>query len=227
VSLPRPYYEESGIMIYHGDCREIAPYLPPVDLVLTDPHYGIDYKHGARKNGNLLGFDGHSIEGDKHPFDPDWLVKLLYRDGKATKSILWGGNHYAHRLPSSPGWAIWDKREGIPSNDQSDCEVAWTNFLSVARLYSRYWNGGGIGEPRFHVNQKPLRLMKWCIGLAGNVASVADFYCGSGTTLRAAKDLGLKAVGIEIEERYAEIAARRLSQEVFKFEPSELAEITR
>lgn len=207
----KPYYEEAGIQIFHGDCREILPHLPKVDLVLTDPPYGISYEHGTRKGGKSLGFDGHSIVGDDAPFDPRFLLPL------APKTIVWGANHFADVLPASRGWLTWDKREGVAPNDQSDCEHAWTNFLTVARLFSRYWNGGGINEPRYHVNQKPLRVMTWCIGLAGDAQTILDPFMGSGTTLRAAKDLGRKAIGIEIEERYCEIAANRLRQEVLAF----------
>ena len=141
------------------------------------------------------------------PFLPNHLLTF-------DSIILWGANHYASRLESARGWLVWDKRGGIPSNDQSDCELAWTNFLGVARLFHRYWNGGGINEERWHPTQKPIGLMRWCIELAPPHELVIDPYMGSGTTLRAAKDLGRRAIGIEIEERYCEIAAKRLSQEV-------------
>lgn len=204
----KPYYEDTkaGIVIYHGDCREVLPTLGAVDVLVTDPPYGISYQHGTRKGGVALGTDGLSVIGDDAPFDP---VPYLGFD----KVILWGANHYADRLPASRGWLTWDKRLGIPPNDQSDCEHAWTNFLTVARLYSRYWNGGGIGEERWHPTQKPLALMRWCVELAKG-ETILDPFMGSGTTLRAAKDLGRKAIGIELEEKWCEVAAKRLSQEV-------------
>lgn len=204
----KPYYDDgNGIVIYHGDCREILPHLEPVDLVLTDPPYGMAYKHGARKGGRIMGFDGESVIGDDVPFDPaEWL--------RFPRVILWGANHYGDKLPSSRGWLVWDKREGIAPNDQSDCELAWTSFLTTARLFSRYWNGGGITEQRFHPTQKSLDVMRWCLGFAPDAQTILDPFMGSGTTLRAAKDLGRKAIGIEIEEKYCEIAAKRLAQEV-------------
>ena len=203
----KPYYESGGITIYHGDCREILPTLESVDLVLTDPPYGMSYQHGARAGGYKLGFDGESVVGDDQPFDPAFLLSY-------PRAVLWGGNHFANKLPASRGWLVWDKRGGIPSNDQSDCELAWTNCLTTARLFHRYWNGGGISEERFHPTQKALGLMKWCIELFPDAQTILDPFMGSGTTLRAAKDLGRRAIGIEIEERYCEIAAKRLSQEV-------------
>lgn len=211
VGSMKPYYEENGITIYHGDCREVLPSLPKVDLVLTDPPYGISYEHGVRKGGKRLGFDGHSIVGDCAPFDPSFLLPYPL-------VVLWGANHFADRLPPSAGWLVWDKREGIAPNDQSDCEMAWTNALTTARLFSRHWNGGGTGEVRYHVNQKPIKLIKWCLNHFPEAELTLDPFMGSGTTLRAAKDLGRKAIGIEIEEKYCEIAANRLRQEVLKFE---------
>ena len=207
----RPYYDEAGITIYHADCREVLPTVT-AGFLLTDPPYGIDYKHGARAGGVLLGHDGQSIMGDREPFDPSPLVALGW------PSVLWGGNHFADRLPPSKGWLVWDKREGRPSNDQSDCELAWTNLLSVARVFSAYWSGAvkhgeEQSQPRYHVNQKPLALMRWCLALSA-ADPVVDPYCGSGSTLVAAKSQGRKAIGIEIEERYCEIAVKRLAQEV-------------
>lgn len=199
----KPYYEDSsGITIYHSDCRE---WLPSGDAVVSDPPYGIAYQHGARKSGDILGFDNQAIVGDDIPFDPSPFLKYQ-------QVILWGGNHFAHRLPPSGGRLVWDKRDGIAPNDQSDCELAWTNVSKTARLYSRYWNGGGINEERFHPTQKPIGVMRWCVAMTEGV--VLDPFMGSGTTLRAAKDLGRKAIGIEIEERYCEIAAKRLMQGV-------------
>jgi site-specific DNA-methyltransferase (adenine-specific) len=112
---------------------------------------------------------------------------------------------------------VWDKRDGLTSNDFADCELIYTNLSGVARLFSHRWSGAlrdsERGEARVHPTQKPLVLMRWLIELTV-AETILDPYMGSGTTLRAAKDLGRKAIGIEIEERYCEIAANRLRQEV-------------
>lgn len=210
----KPYYQDDWATIYHGDCRELLPYLPPVGLVLTDPPYGINYKHGLRKGGIALGVDGHSIEGDDIPFDPMHLIKAFY----GVPMIIWGGNHFADRLPASPGWLVWDKRDGGPQMDQADAELAWTNFLTVARVFSRRWSGAVRGgreqaEGRIHVNQKPVALMQWCMGFSDD-GTILDLYVGSGSTLVAAKDLGRQSIGVELNEENCEIAAQRLSQEV-------------
>jgi site-specific DNA-methyltransferase (adenine-specific) len=211
----KPYYEDGSVTIYHGDCREILSDLWTAGAIVSDPPYGMAYEHGARKGGVQLGHDGHSIVGDDEPFDPGHLLALK------APTILWGANHFADRLPASRGWLIWDKRDGRPSNDQSDCELAWTNILTTARQFSRYWSGGvrtgrEQTEGRLHVNQKPIELMHWCLGFTEGV--VLDPYCGSGSTLVAAKELGRKAIGIEIEERNCEIAAKRCAQECLDLE---------
>jgi site-specific DNA-methyltransferase (adenine-specific) len=218
----RPYYEHGGITIYHGDCREVLPTLGPVDLVLTDPPYGVAYNptggNGVARRGNL-----ERLVGDDRPFDPSSLIRFAYGEGHATPMILWGGNHYADRLPPSSAWLVWYKRDSLPSIDFSDCEIAWTSLGIPARVFNHQWHGmlraSERGDLRYHPTQKPLVLMRWCLGLAPIAKLILDPFMGSGTTLRAAKDLGLRAIGIEIEEKYCEIAARRLSQEVLEFEP--------
>ncbi len=209
MTLPKPYYEDESVRIYHGDCREILPLLEPVDLVLTDPPYGIGYVHGAEYGPNASKFNDMPVVGDDVPFDPRPL--LVFKN-----IILWGANHYADKLPPSGGWLIWDKRCMTVVNDQSDCEMAWTNIRNTARIYYHVWDGFRRGSekdiPRVHPTQKALGLMRWCLELQPDAHTILDPFMGSGTTLRAAKDLGRKAIGIEIEEKYCEIAAKRMSQ---------------
>lgn len=203
MSLPAPYYSENGITIYHGDCREILPHLEPVDLVLTDPPYGIgDRMHGgtwgsAEKYADFRGWD----------FAPD-AKTLQDIISKAGKSIVWGGNYFG--LPGTRCVLVWDKRNAGPT--MADCEIAWSNLDRPAKRFS--W---GVGVHSYgHPTEKPLELFMWCIVQSRTSGSILDPFMGSGTTLRAAKDLGRKAIGIEIEEKYCEIAARRLAQEVLQ-----------
>jgi DNA modification methylase len=207
-----PYYQDELVTIYHGDCREILPSIE-ADVIVTDPPYGMGYRHGARKDGYRLGADEESIAGDDEPFDPAFLL------ARGVPLILWGANHYADRLPACRGWLVWDKRDGSGSNDQSDCELAWTNFLTVSRVFSARWSGAHRTgreqiEGRLHVNQKPIALMAWCLRWLLNEGTILDPFIGSGSTLIAARELNRHAIGIEIEERYCEIAARRCSQGV-------------
>ncbi len=208
----KPYYERAGITIYHGDCREILPELPKVDLVLTDPPYGIGYVHGD--GGGCLArstvFNRVPVAGDDAPFDPSpWL--------EFNDVVLWGANHFASRLPDSGRWLVWDKRDGICSNDESDCEMAWVKGGGTARLIRHLWNGmlkdSERGVRRVHPTQKPVSVMTWCLSFFPNAQTILDPFMGSGTTLVAAKMLNRKAIGIEIEEKYCEIAALRLAQD--------------
>jgi site-specific DNA-methyltransferase (adenine-specific) len=204
-----PYYSDDLVTLYHGDCRE---WMPEADVLVTDPPYGMAYRHGARKGGVRWGHDEALIVGDDEPFDPTHLLAL------GLPTVLFGANHFADRLPPSRGWLVWDKRDGTPSNDQSDAEVAWTNVLSVVRLFSARWSGNHRQgreqrEGRVHVNQKPIALMAWALGFLP-AGTVLDPYAGSGSTLVAARELGRRSIGIEIDERHCESAATRLSQEV-------------
>jgi DNA modification methylase len=209
----KPYYERDGITIYHGDCREVLPTIETasVDLVLTDPPYGIaldtDYASGKLRNGAV-----HiAVYGDDEPFDPTPLLRFR-------RLILWGANCYANLLPQSTKWIAWDK---VLRNDLNlrigEHELAWTNCVGRSRMFRHLWSGGYRASEQhtaLHPCQKPVALMQWCIQLVPEVQTVLDPYMGSGPVLRAAKTLGRSAIGIEIEERYCEIAARRLQQDV-------------
>ena len=222
----KPYYDHAGITIYHGDCREILPTLPTVDLVLTDPPYGINFNASGRigrpssvkTSGGVYGKEWGDIRGDDQPFNPSFVLAF-------TRIILWGANHYASRLPDSGGWLVWDKKRGGTAGQGfigSDAELAWTNISGTVRMKSIFWDGFRREveiHQHYHPTQKPTELMRWCIQLVNPAPeTILDPFMGSGTTLRAAKDLGRKAIGIEIEEKYCEIAAKRLSQEVFNFD---------
>lgn len=209
-----PYYQDAAVTLYCGDCREVLPGLE-LDgaVVLTDPQYGIDHPtdYASRGRGKLAACtDYPRIHGDNKPFDPAIILTL------ARPSIIWGANHFASRLPDSGGWLVWDK-ERPDDLDQATCELAWTNCVKGVRRFRWLWNGmmRASKEALVHPTQKPEALMKWCLTLRWVPSGlVLDPFAGSGTTLRAAKDLGRRAIGIEIEERYCEIAAKRLAQEV-------------
>lgn len=221
--LPSPYYQDDYATIYHGDCLELLPHID-ADVVVTDPPYGIAVKanYAERKRCGLAQCNDYpDIHGDDRPFDPEPIL------AKGLPTIMFGGNHYASRLPDSPSWIAWDKLDGLTSdrdvgfNDQADTELAWTNLGGPARIYRQRWmgamkSGTDASTKRRHPTEKPLELMMWCIQRTGS-GTVLDPFMGSGTTLRAAKDLGRKSIGIEIEEKYCEIASKRLAQEVLDF----------
>ena len=206
--------------LYLGDCREILPTLGKVDAVVTDPPYGIAYRsqRGADrrplKGIRTIGHEWQPIAGDDAPFDPSPLLRF-------PKIVLFGANHYSERLPSSSSWIIWDKRDGVLSDDNADCEMAWTNLRGVARIHRQLWKGIcrageeniAIAGSKVHPNQKPIGLMKFCIQRCGDdVQSVLDPFMGSGTTGVAAVKLGRKFIGIEIEPKYFDIACRRIEE---------------
>lgn len=225
MSLPTPYYEKDGITIYHADCRDILPHLPKVDLVLTDPPWGTNTATNAQRftrarsswwdNVDSSLVRAHTkVAGDDSPFDPSpWITGA---------AILWGAQHYAASLPISGGWLVWDKREGAEGVAEkgwplSEAELAWTNTRGSVRVFRNLWMGLCRREERgefYHPTQKPISLMAWCIGLTTGAALVLDPFMGSGSTLVAAKKLNRRAIGIEIEEKYCEIAVKRLAQGV-------------
>ena len=211
-----PYHVEDAGIIYNADCRDILPHLPKVDLVLTDPPYGIAHPCDFHKRGRskLAKCSNYAdVVGDNEPFDPTWILALNI------PAVLWGGNYYADKLPSKSGWLIWDKKR--PEElDQATAELAWTNFVKGARVFRYLWNGmiRAGHDDLCHPTQKPVALMKWCLSLKWTPeGTVCDPFLGSGTTAVAAKELGRKFIGIEISEEYCAIAVKRLRQGVLNF----------
>lgn len=212
----KPYYEHGGITIYHGDCRDVLPTLEPVDLVLTDPPYGIDLNPDNRRfsggsqaaRRGMRGRNGQKrIANDDQEFEPAFILNF----GK--NQIIWGWHNFPDKLPRGT-CLVWLKRHDEAFGSfLSDAETAWMS-KGHGVYCRRDLSNNAIAKERLHPTQKPESLMRWCLEFFPNAATVLDPFMGSGTTLRAAKDLGRKAVGIEIEERYCEIAANRLRQEV-------------
>ena len=222
MGLPAPYYQDRAVTIYHGNCAELFPSLVGVSMVLTDPPYGV------KRDKGFEGFGGFGTPIKRRRFESDaWdserpPAELLNRCvDLGDVVIIWGGNFFADLLPRSTHWIFWDKLQTMPTF--GDGELAWTNSQrkSVTKVTIE-WNGLlGKESKREHPTQKPLSLMIWCIqSYLPDAVAILDPFMGAGTTLRAAKDLGRKAIGIEIEERYCEIAAKRMAQEVFTFSES-------
>lgn len=217
MSLPKPYYQDDAVTIYHGDCVQILPDLGRFDLLLTDPPYGILNLAGAgpasavRKSPRQQGsgtlknrlLNTSDVTWDIAP-TPELLAGIF---AKTTNQIVWGGNYFP--LPPCRGLLVWDKEQ--PWENFSQVEVAWTSLSRPAAIFRK---NGIHGTPdKQHPTQKPISLMLWCLSLAEG-DTILDPFAGSGTTGRAAKDLGRKAVLIEREEKYCEIAAKRMAQEV-------------
>jgi len=214
----KPYYEDEHVTIFCADWHDAAAELKalPIDAVVTDPPYGIGADTTQALRANVQGgaalaasIDYGATDWDQEPPTPEDFRQLL----KLSKQhIFWGGNYFV--LPPQSGWLVWDKETG--ANTYADCELAWTDLPMAVRLIKHEWKGmfkKNRKEERFHPTQKPLEVMLWTLKfLADDTRMVCDPYMGSGTTLRAAKDLGMRAVGVEREEKYCEVAARRLGQ---------------
>lgn len=211
------YYRDDHITLYCGDCKEILPTLGVFDLLLTDPPYGI-----KRDKGNATSKGaGFYSENYRKQYPDCWDHERPGADtmrlclGSANKHIVWGGNYFSDVLDQRSKWLVWDKMQTMPTF--SDAELAWTSLDGVAVKMLRHSGNGllAVEKDRVHPTQKPLALMNWCISLAGeDVKTIIDPFAGSGTTGRAAKDAGLQCTMIEREERYCEIIAKRMAQEV-------------
>lgn len=218
MSLPTPYYQDSAVTLYHGDSLDLVPSLGRFDLLLTDPPYGIKQDKGMGGGG----YDGFGNGARRTPkaYAGGWdsvrpEAALLTACVSACEvSIVWGGQYFTDILPVRQKWLVWDKEQTMPT--YSDAEIAWTTLGGVSLKMFRYCGAGlaAVEQGREHPTQKPLSLMLWCLGFAPDAQTVLDPFAGSGTTGRACKDLGKKCTLIERDEKYCEIIARRMGQEV-------------
>jgi DNA modification methylase len=212
VTMPfAPYYQDDAVTIYHADCRQVLPWLGKFDLLLTDPPYGINYAAGESTQQGIQKFE--RIKDDDKPFDASEF--LIHGD-----AIVWGANNYAHTLPKGIGqFYCWDKvcKNGLKVRI-AECEYAWHQNGTKPRVFRHLWSGAyrasEAGQKAVHPTQKPVALMRWCLSLVEDAATVLDPFAGSGTTGVACKLEGRKAVLIEGVEAYCESAAKRLSQGV-------------
>ena len=201
----KPYYEHLGITIYHGDCRDILPHLEPVDLVLTDPPYGLN--RGSFFAKKARGISEEKIKWDDEPPDLE-IFREIERVSK--EQIIWGANYF-NCFNGNHGALVWNKIQ--PLENLSQAEIASFSKSKKIYMFTERWTNYVNTKETGHPTEKSLKLMLWCIKLL-SAETILDPFMGSGTTLVAAKQLGRKAIGIEIEEKYCEIAVKRLAQEV-------------
>jgi site-specific DNA-methyltransferase (adenine-specific) len=224
-----PCYTSScgRVTLYLGDCRDIMETLEKADAVVTDPPYGINFTHSG-KWGSASNIPDHrravpknlaktAIMGDDEDFDPAHLLAA------AKILVLWGANHYAHKLPPAPSWFVWDKLDGLEPVSFSDCELAWCNVGKSARLFRYLWQGicragrqDEAGGKKFHSAQKPVPLMAWCMERAKvpQGATVLDPYMGSGSTGIACIRTGRRFIGIEKDPTHYATALERIKTEL-------------
>ena len=206
------YYQDESVTLYHGRCEEI-PEWQAMDTLVTDPPYGVDYQSGSRRDTLAA-----SILNDKDTSVRDYMLSVW-----GDKPALVFGSWKIQRPKATKALLIWDTKGAL---GMGDLRIPWkpshqeiyvlgdgpwqgrrtTDVLSYAPVQSMATNG------RLHPHQKPIPLMEALI--AKTVGSIADPSAGSGSTLVAAKALGQKSVGVELDERYCEIIAKRCQQEV-------------
>jgi DNA modification methylase len=190
------------------------------DLVFTDPPYGINVKMNNSKNFNLA--TSVQILGDKTTevaVDAFNICSLMN-----IPMIFWGANHYAYdaKLPNAKCWITWDKQEKNNHIDQADCELAWTNINSPARIFHHLWAGfrrdSEKGEKRVHPTQKPVQLiceiLQHFIKVKSNL--ILDLFLGSGSTMVACEQLKRKCYGMELDPKYCQVIIDRMK----KLDPS-------
>ncbi len=209
-----PYYQDSAVTIYLGDCREIIPQLEPVDIVLTDPPYGIEYQSNYRTATPQL--RRIHLDGEF----PTWIFTALK---PRVAMMVWCRWDSLYVIPRPKALIVWDKGNCSAGDLEHDFGRQWEAcafypgpehaFLTRPRdlIRAPRMNGAAL----LHPAEKPVEALTPLI--ICHPGDVLDPFMGSGSTLRAAKDLGRSAIGIEIDEYYAEIAAKRMGQGVLDF----------
>jgi len=207
--MPTAKVEIGNATLYLGDCAEILPTLGHFDAVVTDPPYGIGEAKGRNKTRGKLAVS-------KDYGDDDWDNKPVTKQAidlmrnLSKWQIIFGGNYF--ELPPTKCWLIWDKENG--ATDFADAELAWTNLDKAVRLKRYMWHGmlRANKEPRGdHPTQKPVGIMEWVINhLPAETQTIIDPYMGSGTTGVACAKMGKLFVGIEREQKYFDVACKRI-----------------
>lgn len=188
--------------LYLGDCLAILPTLGKVDAVITDPPYGLGDKwQGGHKKWHLRGKQLENVQWDASTVTGLEAALMAVADNL----IVWGGHLYD--FPPKGGWLLWDKI--VREFSSGHCEMAWTTIDQPVRAFS-YSHGALATEGKQHPTQKPLPLMRWCLGFLPNAQTILDPFMGSGTTGVACAKLGRKFIGIEICEQYFDIACKRI-----------------
>lgn len=219
----KPYYQDESCTIYHGDCRELGHLATAETALISDPPYGVAVSLGVSAKGSCGGmWKNVTIKGDESTAARDEAMQTF----SALPFAVFG----SHKMPPPTGTQatlVWEKGEHVGAGNLA---LPWKPNFELIFVGGSEWAGqrkgsvirilaiaGCVGAAntgyRHHPTEKPVGIMSYLISYSTR-PEIIDPFMGSGTTLRAAKDLGRKSIGIEIEERYCEIAAKRLAQEV-------------
>ena len=206
------------MQLYNDDCLNVMRLMADksVDLILTDPPYGIGEAAGKNKSrGNkAVAKDYGDLEWDNAIPSKAYFDEIM----RVSKhQVIFGGNYFVEHLRNSSCWIVWDKDNG--ENDFADCELAWCSFSSAVRRLKLRWNGMlqqdmKNKEHRIHPTQKPVRLFEWILEKYAEPGwKIMDPFLGSGSTAIAANRLGFDFIGVEKEPSYFEAALERIPRE--------------
>lgn len=192
-----------------------------VDMVYTDPPYGISIVQGGSVDGSKpfgsVGGGKLAKVGKYAPIAGDESIDVAVEAIQVIKTlnakveIIWGGNYYANNLENSSCWIVWDKEN---TGNFADAELAWTNQKTAVRIFKHMWNGmlkdSERGQKRVHPTQKPVALAEWCFCQYGNEClTVLDLFGGSGSTLIACETQNKKGYIMELSPNYCDVIVKR------------------
>jgi DNA modification methylase len=182
-----------------------------IDLVYTDPPYGIDYHADREGYGKIKRTLHDKIIWDNDTTVATKTVKLVLDMFAESSMIFWGANYYCQALPNDFGWLFWDKKVSVPTFSKG--EFAFTNRGVRSNMFEHRWSGmlrdSERGSARLHPNQKPVALAEWCFDNYGNPETILDLFLGSGSTLIACQKLNRKCYGMELDPKYCDIIIKR------------------
>lgn len=206
----KPYFEDDLVTLYHGDCRDVTEWLK-ADVLVTDPPYGMGYRSGRTKSHEL-------IAGDANLDARDAVLEMW-----GTRPALVFGTWKQPRPAGVRQLIVWDKRGG--AGFSGDLKMPWADITEEIYVMGSGWVGGRVpaiysiptlppqsAKRPDHPTPKPVGLMESLIEKCPS-GLIADPFAGSGATLVAAQRLGRRAIGVELEERYCEVIAKRLAQQ--------------
>lgn len=185
-----------------------------IDMVLTDPPYGISIVNNKGKVGaeNLAKNRTYlEVKGDDTTDTAEKSYQIMKDVSK--NQIIFGGNYFVNFLPFSPSWLIWDKRVNMTSNNFADGEMAWCSFNTPVRIYKQLWNGmirEGEHDDRVHPTQKPVRMLGEILkDFTEQENTILDLFGGSGSTLMACEQLNRQCYMMEYEPHYIDVIIKR------------------
>jgi site-specific DNA-methyltransferase (adenine-specific) len=214
--MNEPYYQDDFVTLYHGDCLNEHYGWTNADVLVTDPPYGIGWKIGNHPKRGSVAHAGIQNDSDTAARD---AVLSIFGD---RPGIVFGA--WAQQVPTAKQTLVWRKPAdsgviGSTTGYRRDVELIFLTGKHPKRSASRssvFTTDAGMGSYlNGHPHAKPVGLMEQLISWTSGI--IADPFAGSGTTLVAAKNLGRKAIGVELEEKYCELIAKRCAQEVFDF----------